>query len=124
VTVTIRAQSNNQNDQNDQNNQNNQNGQQAGPCATACADTNGDGISDSFVPYVGYTGSLTVDGSVGQLTTVGVTQTFSYDVTGIDPLCESGPGDQANSCGIHIHQGTSCSDDAGGHFYTGDVQHC
>jgi len=40
---------------------------------------------------------------------------------GMDPDCASGRGDQPNSCGIHIHSGTSCTTEAGGHFYQATV---
>ena len=40
-------------------------------------------------------------------------------LSGIDPMCSSGPntGLSANSCGVHIHKGTSCTEDAEGHYY-------
>ena len=77
-----------------------------------------------FVPYYTYGGELAVAGHVGPLVTVGTTQTFSYALTGLDPACAgpSGPRfDAANSCGIHMHEGTSCADDAGHHYFTGAV---
>ena len=78
--------------------------------------------ASSFVPYFNYNGALTtVEGTVGPLTTAGTTQTFSWSLTGADPLCSSGAGAAGNSCGIHIHSGTTCTDDAGGHYYTGAV---
>ena len=51
------------------------------------------------------------------MTTTGVTQSFYYSLTGVDPACSSGAGTAGNSCGIHIHSGTSCTSDAGGHLY-------
>lgn len=40
---------------------------------------------------------------------------------GLDPECAKGPASKANSCGIHIHQGTTCTGDALGHYYVGTV---
>lgn len=56
------------------------------------------------------------------MTTAGTTQTFSYVLAGVDPACSGGAGDAANSCGVHVHSGTSCSADALGHFFKGDVK--
>ena len=53
--------------------------------------------------------------------TDGVTQTFAYSLTGVDPACSSGPGSAANSCGVHIHSGRTCTANAGGHYFTGTV---
>merc|ERR1712185_704097 len=55
------------------------------------------------------------------MTTAGTTQTFSWSLTGVDTACSSGAGDAGNSCGIHIHSGMTCTDDAEGHYYTGAV---
>jgi len=68
-----------------------------------------------------YNGNLNVGGSVSSMTTSGTSQTFTYAFTGVDPQCASGAGNAANSCGIHIHQGTDCTSDAAGHYYTGTV---
>jgi len=75
----------------------------------------------SFVSYYDYTGSLSVSGSLGPLMTHGTTQTFTYSLSGVDPACANGAGDAANSCGVHIHSGMACADNAGGHYFTGDV---
>ena len=74
-----------------------------------------------FVPYYSYNGDLGVSGTVGPMTTSGTTQSFYWSLSGVDPQCSSGAGSSANSCGIHIHSGTTCTDDALGHFYTGAV---
>jgi hypothetical protein len=74
-----------------------------------------------FVPYFSYTGAMAVSGSVGPMTTSGTTQAFYYSLSGVDPACSLGAGSAGNSCGIHIHSGTTCTADAGGHFYTGSV---
>lgn len=89
-----------------------------------------------FVPYytydtTAYGGALRVAGTVGPMITqaVGVSssafklrgmpaQSFAYDLTGVDPACAAGPTSAPNSCGIHVHEGTSCEVDALGHYYT------
>ena len=71
----------------------------------------------NFVKYFDYDGPLATTGMV-TVTTSGTTQTLEYSLTGVDNYCAvhvSGPDD--NSCGIHIHSGTTCADDAGGHYY-------
>ena len=74
-----------------------------------------------FMPYYSHDGDLLVSGTVGPMTTSGTTQSFYWSLSGVDPLCSSGAGTAGNSCGIHIHSGTTCTDDALGHFYTGAV---
>ena len=78
-------------------------------------------VATAFVPYDGYAGDLAVAGTVGPMTTSGTTQTFYYTLTGADTACSSGAGGAANSCGIHIHSGMTCTGDAGGHYFTGAV---
>ena len=73
--------------------------------------------ANGFVPYYNYVGALAVSGSVGPVTTSGTTQSFWYSLSGVDPACSGGGGTAPNSCGIHIHSGTSCSADAGAHYY-------
>ena len=75
-----------------------------------------------FVPYLGYNGTLAVMGTIGPMTTEGTNQTFEYILTGVDSACFGGANlSAANSCGIHIHVGTSCSSNAGMHYFTGAV---
>ena len=71
-----------------------------------------------FVKYYDYAGSLDTAGTV-TVTTDGTSQTLAYSLTAdIDPLCGAGADSgTANSCGIHVHQGTTCTDDAGSHWY-------
>ena len=77
--------------------------------------------ASGFVPYYSYKGDLAVAGTVGPMTTSGTTQTFYYSLTGVDPACSDGAGTAGNSCGVHIHSGTTCTDNAGGHYFTGAV---
>jgi hypothetical protein len=44
---------------------------------------------------------------------------ITYDLVGIDSACSVPDVVWANSCGIHIHEGTSCADTTGpgGHYY-------
>jgi len=78
-------------------------------------------VASGFVPYYSYTGNLAVTGRVGPVVTMGVTQTFSYSLANVDALCSAGAGSAANSCGIHIHTGTSCTNNALGHYFTDTV---
>merc|ERR1711924_344535 len=45
---------------------------------------------------------------------------FSWYLTGVEQTCDTVSVTPANACGIHIHEGTTCSDkDAvGGHYYS------
>ena len=71
----------------------------------------------AFVKYDGYAGALSVHGVVGPMTTSGGSQTFDYHLYDVDPDCINGAGPAGNSCGIHIHAGMSCTENAGGHYY-------
>jgi hypothetical protein len=41
---------------------------------------------------------------------------------GLDPMCAEGRGESAISCGMHIHEGTSCDEAAGGLFFAEEVE--
>jgi len=75
--------------------------------------------ANAFSVYPGYTGDLAVSGNV-QVGEDGIgTQVLSFHVEGADPQC-NGTADiagVANACGIHVHAGLSCEEDAGGHYY-------
>jgi hypothetical protein len=70
-----------------------------------------------------YPEAVSVSGAVTQFITTspsrGPLTTFDYHLEGLDPRCADGAGRAANSCGIHVHEGTDCQDksDVGGHFY-------
>ena len=69
-----------------------------------------------FVKYYDYNGDLAVAGTV-TVTTDGTSQTLDYVLSNTDMGCAAGPGSPGNSCGVHIHSGMTCTDDAGGHWY-------
>ena len=75
-----------------------------------------------LTPYFDYRGSLQVR---GRATVAQIDQELtelSYWLTGVDPLCALEPSpNHSNSCGVHVHEGTSCSADALGHFYNGEI---
>jgi hypothetical protein len=70
--------------------------------------------------YPGYLGDLRISGQVFmdfQMTNV----VISYELTGLDPNCLDGPLNMTkNSCGIHIHEGSTCNA-AGDHFFYPEV---
>ncbi|CAE8596648.1 unnamed protein product [Polarella glacialis] len=76
--------------------------------------TDCDGLSKQvdFAKYPGYTGNLSVMGSL-QFSPEGsdASQILSYEITGGDSSCgTANVTGIANACGIHIHVGTNCSD--------------
>lgn len=79
--------------------------------------------ASNFERYPTYSGNLSVTGEVYfQLVESegDAAQAMSYRLTGVDPLCGSeNVSGVANACGIHIHEGTSCSNASsiGGHFW-------
>ncbi|KAJ1453340.1 hypothetical protein M885DRAFT_498641 [Pelagophyceae sp. CCMP2097] len=74
-------------------------------------------LFSDFEPYFGYTGSLAAAGTGDGATFASGYVDFAYVLAGLDPDCETGASTAANSCGIHIHEGTSCDADGLGHFY-------
>merc|ERR1719203_337211 len=73
-----------------------------------------------FAPYFDYEGDLKVQGPLF-VTGAGVgdsaAQILSWSLVRVDPRCKTGAGERKNSCGIHIHEGTSCADDALDHLW-------
>ena len=75
----------------------------------------------NFVKYFDYDGYTTVSGTV-TVTASGTTQTFDMSLTGVDNHCSVWTAGEANNtCGIHVHSGTTCTDDAGDHFYNQEI---
>ena len=74
----------------------------------------------NFVPYYNYEGLLAVAGT-GTVTCSGTTHTLDYDLTSVEAQCAgSADSEAANSCGIHVHEGTTCDEEAGSHYYEDD----
>lgn len=71
---------------------------------------------DAFGPYFNYAGDLAVKGKV-DVEGSSDGQKLSWNLAGLDPKCEAGPGAKPNSCGVHIHKGQSCKEDALGHYF-------
>jgi Cu/Zn superoxide dismutase len=78
-------------------------------------------IATNFVKYFNSDTNFSVSGAVfmEQGTSSIPSQIVSWDLAGIDPACTG--TEQGNICGIHIHEGKSCSEDALGHFFKVDV---
>jgi len=74
-----------------------------------------------LVPYPGYSGDLSVTGTVGAYLSGGDAYIW-YDIAGLETDCAMAPEGVANACGIHIHAGKSCDDatTVGGHYYDAD----
>jgi len=78
----------------------------------------------NFASYPGYTGNLSVAGTVNIASSGVVSQVLTWDLTGVDTDCTAGAGDDvANGCGIHVHAGSTCdvAADVGGHFYSSSL---
>lgn len=82
----------------------------------------------SFQRYPGYTGDLNVTGTVEAWqvgTGSAASQVLRFDLTGVDSACGTanitGVG---NACGIHVHEGKDCADQAkvGGHYWDKSAQ--
>ncbi|CAE8734708.1 unnamed protein product [Polarella glacialis] len=78
-------------------------------------------VSSYVVSYPGYTGKLSVMGSL-RFSPQGsdASQILSYKITGGDSSCgTANVTGIANACGVHVHVGTNCSDAStiGGHFW-------
>merc|ERR1711953_1625555 len=87
----------------------------------ACALIEGEIADTNLTPYPGYSGPLTVTGSVGGFL-LGEEAYVWYSLSGLEAECATTPEGVANACGIHIHEGKTCEDaDAvGGHYYDHD----
>jgi len=76
---------------------------------------------DMFGKYPGYKGNLEVLGSTKVADGEDGDQIVEWWLTGVDPACTEPKADTALSCGIHIHKGTSCSQDALGHYFNNTI---
>jgi len=69
--------------------------------------------------YPEYTGDYgDVKGHI-EMTFRGVSVAISYNLIGVDPNCATPNAGIQNSCGVHIHEGMTCSNatEVGGHYY-------
>jgi len=76
----------------------------------------------SISPYPGYNGTLAVTGHVA-VGGFGDNLMLSWLLQGVEgDLCAQTPEGVDNACGIHIHEGTTCSDESkvGGHYFDAD----
>merc|ERR1712007_402387 len=73
-------------------------------------------VATNFVKYFNSNTNFSVSGHVSmrQGGSSIPSQIVSWDLAGIDPACTG--TEQGNICGIHIHKGKSCSEDALGSF--------
>ncbi|CAE7246811.1 unnamed protein product, partial [Symbiodinium sp. CCMP2456] len=77
-----------------------------------------------FEEYPNYGGDLPLTSGGVKVESDDETQTLSWLFTqGLDPRCDKSTCTAANCCGVHIHEGMTCSDaDAiGGHFWNKDL---
>jgi len=104
--------------------------QRMGVESKAETETGAKWLATNFVPYFSYEGDLKVTGFITATCikahptpeTVGTTgQNMRWFLKGADPRCSMGPGNASNSCGVHIHEGTSCDEDALGHYYNDEL---
>lgn len=77
-------------------------------------------VVDNVGKYFNYPGPLRIKGTVKLQFYKKYWVQINYMLSGVEKRCSS-PGEADNSCGIHIHQGTSCKTDAGGHYYNKEM---
>jgi len=77
--------------------------------------------ASSFEKYFSYTGDLVVAGSVTvQFADESATSlAILGDLEGIDLSCTGTQDGSGNACGVHVHAGTSCAENALGHYFSG-----
>lgn len=89
-----------------------------GPDSSADADDNyGIVCVSDFVPYVGDDGGFDVSGHVWMRSIPDGPQEITLRLKGVDPRCSGGPGDAPGSCGVRVHEGSSCGAGTGGSLY-------
>lgn len=84
----------------------------------ACAEIFDAPWDTTFIKYPGYKGDLHVAGTGGAAYFRDAVWVW-YDLSGLEAKCKSSG---ANGCGIHIHEGMTCTDadSIGGHYYNTD----
>jgi len=92
-------------------------------CFNSCGNCNPPLEAKDFTAYPGYTGDLKATGVV---TVAGSDsgQVITFDLDGVDPRCSADDNSDGpkNSCGVHIHAGTTCTE-AGGHEFNHSLEH-
>merc|ERR1719277_885452 len=76
----------------------------------------------AFQKYFNYGGDLMVQGQVTVSFASGsaTVQNVGGTLQGIDFACTGVQNGTGNRCGVHVHAGESCSEDALGHFFSTD----
>lgn len=77
-------------------------------------------VASSFGKYFNYNGDLEVQGTVTIkfATEASTSQDVEGELTGIDLDCNGTQTGAGNRCGVHVHSGESCAEDALGHFFS------
>jgi len=78
-------------------------------------------VTQTFVPYFNYNGALRVSGTVTIkfASATSTSQDVEGQLAGIDLDCNGTQSGAGNRCGVHVHAGTSCDEDALGHYFEG-----
>lgn len=96
-------------------------------CARAPAGPRAELTTGTWDKYPTYEGSLTVGGTVlvtniaGSDPDKGLEEVVSATLTGVDTACTGTQTGDGNRCGVHIHEGSTCTQGTGGHLFSGDT---